>query len=428
MSTTKMSFSTVDEALEDIAAGRMIVVVDDEDRENEGDLVMAAQFVTPDAINFMTRQAGGWICLALTPERCDELGLELMTLKNESAHETPFTVTIEAREGVTTGISVYDQAHTMQVAIDPTKGPEDIVKPGHVRPLKAKSGGVLERTGHTEASVDLARLAGLNPAGVICEIQNEDGSMARGEDLAAYCWKNGLKMITIADLIAYRRRHEKLVERVVDTSLPTTFGDFVAVGYRSLVDNKHHVALVKGEVAGESDVLVRVHSECLTGDVFHSLRCDCGDQLEAALGMIEAEGQGVLLYLSQEGRGIGLLNKLRAYKLQEQGLDTVDANLQLGLPADLRDYGIGAQILVDLGLSSIRLLTNNPKKISGLAGYGLSVTDQLPIEPRPNPHNEAYLRAKATRMGHMLHHQGLALDEEMLESEHEHDRQRADGR
>jgi 3,4-dihydroxy 2-butanone 4-phosphate synthase/GTP cyclohydrolase II len=428
MSTTKMSFSTVDEALEDIAAGRMIVVVDDEDRENEGDLVMAAQFVTPDAINFMTRQAGGWICLALTPERCDELGLELMTLKNESAHETPFTVTIEAREGVTTGISVYDQAHTMQVAIDPTKGPGDIVKPGHVRPLKAKSGGVLERTGHTEASVDLARLAGLNPAGVICEIQNEDGSMARGEDLAAYCWKNGLKMITIADLIAYRRRHEKLVERVVDTSLPTTFGDFVAVGYRSLVDNKHHVALVKGDVAGEPDVLVRVHSECLTGDVFHSLRCDCGDQLEAALGMIEAEGQGVLLYLSQEGRGIGLLNKLKAYKLQEQGLDTVDANLQLGLPADLRDYGIGAQILVDLGLSSIRLLTNNPKKISGLAGYGLSVTDQLPIEPRPNPHNEAYLRAKATRMGHMLHHQGLALDEEMLESEHEHDRQRADGR
>jgi 3,4-dihydroxy 2-butanone 4-phosphate synthase/GTP cyclohydrolase II len=428
MSTTKLSFSTVDEALEDIAAGRMIVVVDDEDRENEGDLVMAAQFVTPDAINFMTRQAGGWICLALTPERCDELGLELMTLKNESAHETPFTVTIEAREGVTTGISVYDQAHTMQVAIDPTKGPHDIVKPGHVRPLKAKSGGVLERTGHTEASVDLARLAGLNPAGVICEIQNEDGSMARGDDLAAYCWKNGLRMITIADLIAYRRRHEKLVERVVDTALPTTFGDFVAVGYRSLVDNKHHVALVKGEVAGEPDVLVRVHSECLTGDVFHSLRCDCGDQLEAALGMIEAEGQGVLLYLSQEGRGIGLLNKLRAYKLQEQGLDTVDANLQLGLPADLRDYGIGAQILVDLGLSSIRLLTNNPKKISGLAGYGLSVTDQLPIEPRPNPHNEAYLRAKKTRMGHMLHHQGLALDEEMLESEHEHDRRRADGR
>jgi 3,4-dihydroxy 2-butanone 4-phosphate synthase/GTP cyclohydrolase II len=422
MSSTTTPFVTIEEALDEIASGRMIVVVDDEDRENEGDLVMAAQFVTPDAINFMTRQAGGWICLALTPERCDELGLELMTLKNESAHETPFTVTIEAREGVTTGISVHDQAHTMQVAIDPTKGPTDIVKPGHVRPLKAKPGGVLERTGHTEASVDLARLAGLNPAGVICEIQNEDGSMARGDDLAAYCQKHGLKMITIADLIAYRRRHEKLVERVVDTRLPTAFGDFVAVGYRSLVDRKHHVALVKGDVEGAEDVLVRVHSECLTGDVFHSLRCDCGEQLESALSMIEREGRGVLLYLSQEGRGIGLLNKLRAYKLQEEGLDTVDANLKLGLPADLRDYGIGAQILVDLGLSSIRILTNNPKKISGLAGYGLSVTDQVPIEHLPNPHNEAYLRAKREKLGHTLHHQGLALDEEMIYEEYEHDR------
>jgi 3,4-dihydroxy 2-butanone 4-phosphate synthase/GTP cyclohydrolase II len=350
-----------------------------------------------------------------------------MTLKNESAHETPFTVTIEAREGVTTGISVHDQAHTMQVAIDSTKGPVDIVKPGHVRPLKAKEGGVLERTGHTEASVDLARLAGLNPAGVICEIQNEDGSMARGDDLVAYCAKHGLRMVSIADLIAYRRRHEKLVERVVDTKLPTAFGDFVAVGYRSLVDNKHHVALVKGEVEGVDDVLVRVHSECLTGDVFHSLRCDCGEQLESALAMIEREGRGVLLYLSQEGRGIGLLNKLRAYKLQEEGLDTVDANLRLGLPADLRDYGIGAQILVDLGLTSIRILTNNPKKISGLAGYGLSVADQIPIEHLPNPHNEAYMRAKAQKLGHILHHQGLALDEEMLHAEHEHDRE-ADGR
>jgi 3,4-dihydroxy 2-butanone 4-phosphate synthase/GTP cyclohydrolase II len=309
----------------------------------------------------------------------------------------------------------------MQVAVDPTKGASDIVKPGHVRPLKAKDGGVLERTGHTEASVDLARLAGLNPAGVICEIQNEDGSMARGEDLAVYCFKHQLKMISIADLIAYRRRHDKLVERVVDTALPTAFGDFTAVGYRSLVDNKHHVALVKGDIAGAQDVLVRVHSECLTGDVFHSLRCDCGEQLESALTMIEREGTGVLLYLSQEGRGIGLLNKLKAYKLQEQGMDTVDANLSLGLPADLRDYGIGAQILVDLGLSSIRLLTNNPKKISGLAGYGLSIADQIPIEHAPNEHNEAYLRAKATRMGHMLHHQGLALDDEMIEAEHEHD-------
>ncbi|HET9103932.1 MAG TPA: bifunctional 3,4-dihydroxy-2-butanone-4-phosphate synthase/GTP cyclohydrolase II, partial [Solirubrobacteraceae bacterium] len=425
---TKSAFATVEEALDDISAGKMIVVIDDEDRENEGDLVMAAQFVTPDAINFMTRQAGGWICLALTPERCDELGLELMTLKNESAHQTPFTVTIEAREGVTTGISVHDQAHTMQVAIDPTKGPEDIVKPGHVRPLKAKAGGVLERTGHTEASVDLARLAGLNPAGVICEIQNEDGSMARGEDLAVYCFKHQLKMVTIADLIKYRRRHEKLVERVVDTKLPTGFGEFVAVGYRSLVDNKHHVALVKGEIEGESDVLVRVHSECLTGDVFHSLRCDCGEQLESALAMIEREGRGVLLYLSQEGRGIGLLNKLKAYKLQEEGFDTVDANLKLGLPADLRDYGIGAQILVDLGLSSIRILTNNPKKISGLAGYGLSVTDQVPIEHAPNPHNEGYLRAKRERMGHTLHHQGLAYDEEMLSGERAADERAADER
>jgi 3,4-dihydroxy 2-butanone 4-phosphate synthase / GTP cyclohydrolase II len=379
--------------------------------------VMAAQFVTPDAINFMTRQAGGWICLALTPDRCDELGLDLMAAKNESAHQTPFTVTIEAREGVTTGISVHDQAHTMQVAVDPTKGQEDIVTPGHVHPLKAKAGGVLERTGHTEASIDLARLAGLNPAGIICEIQNEDGSMARADDLAAYCFKHGLKMITIADLIAYRRRHDKLVERVVSTALPTGFGDFQVFGYRSLVDDKHHVALVKGDVAGKPDVLVRVHSECLTGDVFHSLRCDCGEQLESALSMIEREGEGVLLYLAQEGRGIGLLNKLRAYKLQEEGFDTVDANLKLGLPADLRDYGIGAQILVDLGLSSIRILTNNPKKIRGLEGYGLSVSAQVPIEHLPNPHNEAYMRAKKERMGHTLHHQGLALDEEMIAEE-----------
>nr|WP_256469007.1 bifunctional 3,4-dihydroxy-2-butanone-4-phosphate synthase/GTP cyclohydrolase II [Conexibacter sp. DBS9H8] len=418
------TFATIEDALEDIAEGRMVVVVDDEDRENEGDLVMAAQFVTPDAINFMTRQAGGWICLTLTPERCDELGLALMTAKNESMHETPFTVTIEAREGVTTGISVHDQARTMQVAIDPTKGADDIVQPGHVHPLKARAGGVLERTGHTEASVDLARLAGLNPAGVICEIQNEDGSMARGGDLAAYCFKHGLKMITIADLIAYRRRTEKLIERVVDINLPTVFGEFTAVGYRSLLDHKHHVALVKGDIGNGRDVLVRVHSECLTGDVFHSLRCDCGEQLESALAMIEAEGRGVLLYLSQEGRGIGLLNKLRAYKLQEEGYDTVEANLALGLPADLRDYGIGAQILKDLGLSSIRILTNNPKKISGLAGYGLSVTDQVPIQHAPNPHNVAYLDAKRDKMGHVLHHQGLDLDEQMLAQEQREERDR----
>jgi 3,4-dihydroxy 2-butanone 4-phosphate synthase/GTP cyclohydrolase II len=412
-----VSFATIEDGLEDIAAGRMVVVVDDEDRENEGDLVMAAEWVTPDAINFMATHARGWICLALTPERCDELDLELMTAKNETPHETPFTVTIEAREGVTTGISAADRAHTIRTAVDPAKGPEAIVKGGHVNPLKAKPGGVLERTGHTEASVDLARLAGCTPAGVICEIMNEDGSMARVGDLQAYCHKHGLKMITIADLIAYRRRNDKLVERVVQTSLPTGFGEFEVVGYRSLVDDKHHVALVKGDVSGKTDVLVRVHSECLTGDVFHSLRCDCGEQLESALAMIEQEEQGVLLYLAQEGRGIGLLNKLKAYKLQEEGYDTVDANLQLGLPADLRDYGIGAQILVDLGLSTIRILTNNPKKIRGLEGYGLRVTAQLPIEHESNPHNEGYLRAKAERMGHTLHHQGLPLDEEMLADE-----------
>jgi 3,4-dihydroxy 2-butanone 4-phosphate synthase/GTP cyclohydrolase II len=414
-------FATVEEALEEVASGRMVVVVDDEDRENEGDLVMAAEFVTADSINFMATHARGWICLALTPERCDELGLELMTMKNETAHQTPFTVTIEAREGVTTGISAADRAHTIRVAVDPAKGAEDIVIGGHVNPLKARAGGVLERTGHTEASVDLARLAGATPAGVICEVMREDGEMARVPDLAAYCAKHRLKMITIADLIAYRRRHDKLVERVVSTTLPTAFGEFTAVGYRSLVDEKHHVALVKGDVDGIEDVLVRVHSECLTGDVFHSLRCDCGEQLESALAMIETEGRGVLLYLAQEGRGIGLLNKLRAYKLQEEGLDTVDANLQLGLPADLRDYGIGAQILVDLGLSSIRILTNNPKKIRGLEGYGLRVADQIPIQHLPNPHNEAYLRAKAERMGHTLHHQGLNLDEEMLHAEREQD-------
>jgi 3,4-dihydroxy 2-butanone 4-phosphate synthase/GTP cyclohydrolase II len=417
VSTQTAQFATVEEALEEIAAGRMVVVVDDEDRENEGDLVMAAELVTADDINFMATHARGWICLALSPDRCEELGLELMSAKNETAHQTPFTVTIEAREGVTTGISAADRAHTIRVAVDPAKGPDDIVKGGHVNPLKGRPGGVLERTGHTEASIDLARLAGCAPAGVICEVMNEDGSMARIGDLRAYCHKHGLKMVTIADLIAYRRRNDKLVERVVSTRLPTTFGDFEAVGYRSTLDDKHHVALVKGEVSGLEDVLVRVHSECLTGDVFHSLRCDCGEQLESALAKIEEEGRGVLLYLAQEGRGIGLLNKLRAYKLQEQGMDTVDANLELGLPADLRDYGIGAQILTDLGLTSIRILTNNPKKIHGLQGYGLSVSEQVPLTHTPNPHNEAYLRAKAERMGHALHHQGLNLDEEMRHRE-----------
>jgi 3,4-dihydroxy 2-butanone 4-phosphate synthase/GTP cyclohydrolase II len=407
-------FSTIEEAIEEIRMGRMVVVCDDEDRENEGDVVMAAQFVTPAAINFMAKEARGWICLALTGERCEELGLDLMTAHNESPHGTPFTVTIEAREGVTTGVSAHDRAHTIQVAIDPRSGADDLVQPGHVNPLKAKAGGVLERTGHTEASVDLARLAGLNPSGVICEVMNDDGEMARVADLEVYCKRHGLKMVTIKDLIAYRRRNDLLVERVVSARLPIAAGEFDVVGYRSVLDDKHHLALVKGEVAGKQDVLVRVHSECVTGDVFHSLRCDCGEQLEAALAMIEEEGEGVLLYLAQEGRGIGLLNKLRAYKLQEEGLDTVEANERLGLPADLRDYGIGAQILVDLGLSSIRILTNNPKKIRGLEGYGLSVTGQIPIEQEPNPDNAAYLRAKRDKLGHTLHHQGLDLDAELL--------------
>jgi 3,4-dihydroxy 2-butanone 4-phosphate synthase / GTP cyclohydrolase II len=421
---THSPFSTIEEALEDIRAGRMVVVCDAEDRENEGDLTLAAQFATPEAVNFMAKEGRGLICLALTPDRCDELGLDLMAAKNESAFQTAFTVSIEAREGISTGISAHDRARTIQVAIDPRARPDDLVQPGHIFPLKAKAGGVLERTGQTEAAVDLARLAGLAPAGVICEVMNDDGTMARVPDLERYCARHDLKMITVADLIAYRRRNDKLVERVVEARLPTQFGEFGAVGFRSLVDDKHHVAMTKGEVAGQDDVLVRVHSECLTGDVFHSLRCDCGQQLEDALARIEQEGQGVLLYLAQEGRGIGLLNKLRAYKLQEGGLDTVDANLELGLPADLRDYGIGAQILVDLGLSTIRLLTNNPKKIVGLEGYGLRVTDQIPIEHPPGDHNRSYLRAKRERMGHLLHHQGLALDEEMIHEERQGDRER----
>jgi 3,4-dihydroxy 2-butanone 4-phosphate synthase/GTP cyclohydrolase II len=417
-------FASIEEAIEEIRRGRMVVVCDDESRENEGDLTLSAQFATPEAINFMATHGRGLVCLSLTPQRCEELGLDLMAAKNESPFRTAFTVSIEAAAGVTTGISAHDRAHTIQVAIDPHTRPEDIVQPGHVFPLKAKEGGVLERAGQTEAAVDLARLAGLIPAGVICEVMNEDGTMARVPNLIPYCRRHGLKMVTVADLIAYRRRTERLVERVVSTHLPTAFGEFTAVGYRSLVDDKHHLAMVKGDVRGAGDVLVRVHSECLTGDVFHSMRCDCGEQLEAALSMIEREGTGVLLYLSQEGRGIGLLNKLRAYRLQEDGLDTVDANLRLGLPADLRDYGIGAQILVDLGLTSIRILTNNPKKIHGLEGYGLSVSDQVPIQAVPNEHNEAYLRAKRERLGHTLHHQGLPLDEELIHEEHRNEIER----
>src|ERR671919_2255347 len=396
---TETPFATIEEAIEDIRRGRMVVVCDDENRENEGDLTLAAQFATPEAINFMAKHGRGLICLALTDERCQELGLNLMAAKNEAPFQTAFTVSVEAREGVTTGISAADRARTIQVAIDPHSQPQDLVQPGHVFPLKSKPGGVLERTGQTEAAVDLARLAGLTPAGVICEVMNDDGTMARVPHLAAFCARTGLRMITVADLIAYRLHHDWLVERVVETDLPTTFGDFRVIGYRSLVDAKHHLALVKGDVDGVEDVLVRMHSECLTGDTFHSLRCDCGEQLESSLAQIEREGRGALVYLAQEGRGIGLLNKLRAYELQDTGLDTVDANLELGLPVDLRKYGIGAQILVDLGLTSIRLLTNNPKKVIGLEGYGLSVSEQVPIVPPPNAHNERYLRAKRDKLG-----------------------------
>jgi 3,4-dihydroxy 2-butanone 4-phosphate synthase/GTP cyclohydrolase II len=424
VSVSERVFSPIEEAIEEVRQGRMIVLVDDEERENEGDLVLAAQFATPEAINFMAKEGRGMICLALTPERTDELGLDLMAGKNEDPHKTAYTVTIDARDGVTTGISAADRARTIQVAIAPESGPDDLVTGGHLPPLKAKSGGVLERAGHTEASVDLARLAGLNPAAVICEVMNDDGTMARVPDLITYARRHGLKMFTIADLIAFRRGTQRLVERVVETRLPTKFGEFNVVGYRSLVDDKHHVAMVKGDVAGRDDVLVRVHSECLTGDVFHSLRCDCGEQLESALAMIEKEGEGVLLYLAQEGRGIGLLNKLRASKLQEAGRDTVDANLELGLPVDLRDYGIGAQILCDLGLTTIRILTNNPKKIIGLEGYGLQVSDQIPIVHQSNPHNERYLKTKQERMGHALHHQGMAFDDELIQAEHEEDRRR----
>jgi 3,4-dihydroxy 2-butanone 4-phosphate synthase / GTP cyclohydrolase II len=405
--TVTTPFATIEEAVAEIREGRMVVVVDDPGRENEGDLTIAAQFATPEAINFMATHARGLICLCLTEDRADEMALRPMTDRNEAPLGTAFTVSVEAREGVTTGISAADRSHTIQVAIHPSSTPHDLVQPGHVFPLRAKPGGVLERIGQTEAAVDLARLAGLTAAGVVCEIMNDDGTMARVDDLVPYCERHALKMITVADLVEYRRRHEKLVERGAAVRLPTEFGEFRAVAFREKLTGKTHVALVKGDVDGAENVLVRVHSECLTGDVFHSLRCDCGEQLDHALAQIESEGSGVLLYMAQEGRGIGLLNKLRAYELQEQGLDTVEANVELGFPADARDYGIGNQILADLGLSTIRILTNNPKKLTGIDGFGLTVVEQVPIEVVPGEENRAYLATKRAKLGHRLHHQDL---------------------
>ncbi|MFL6012319.1 MAG: bifunctional 3,4-dihydroxy-2-butanone-4-phosphate synthase/GTP cyclohydrolase II [Gaiellaceae bacterium] len=406
----KSAFATIEDAIEDIRQGKFVVVVDAADRENEGDLTIAAQFATPDAVNFMTKEARGLICLCLTEERCDELGLRQMTEHNETPFNTAFTVSVEAREGVTTGISAPDRSRTIQVAIDPKAKAEDLVQPGHVFPLRAREGGVLMRAGQTEAAVDLARLAGLIPAGVVCEIMNEDGTMARVPDLIPYCERHGLKLITVADLIEYRRRHEQLVERMTTVQLPTAYGEFTAVAFREKLTGKHHIALVKGDVDGADDVLVRVHSECLTGDVFHSFRCDCGEQLEQALSQIAAEERGVLLYMAQEGRGIGLLNKLRAYELQENGFDTVEANLELGFQPDMRDYGIGNQILADLGLTTIRILTNNPKKITGIEGFGLKVVQQVPIETAPTPQNLRYLATKRDKLGHKLHHQDLKYE------------------
>jgi 3,4-dihydroxy 2-butanone 4-phosphate synthase / GTP cyclohydrolase II len=404
--------ATVEEAIEDIRHGKFVVVVDAADRENEGDLTIAAQFATPEAINFMATHGRGLICLCLTEQRCDELRLRPMSERNETPFGTAFTVSIEAREGISTGISAQDRSRTIQVAIDPSKGAADLVQPGHVFPLRARAGGVLRRAGQTEAAVDLARLAGLNPAGVVCEVMNDDGTMARVPDLIPYCERHGVKLITVADLIEYRRRHEKLVERTTAVRLPTAYGEFTAVAFREKLTGKDHLALVKGEVDGAHDVLVRVHSECLTGDVFHSLRCDCGEQLDHALRQLAREDRGVLLYMAQEGRGIGLLNKLKAYELQEQGLDTVEANLELGFAADAREWGIGNQILADLGLTTIRILTNNPKKISGLEGYGLTVVEQVPIEVPPNAENRRYLAAKRDKLGHRLHHQDLKFETE----------------
>ncbi len=395
-----MALATIPEAIEDVKAGKIIIIVDDEGRENEGDLVIAAEKVTAEAINFMAREARGLICMPVIGERLEELRIPMMVQDNTARFSTAFTVSIEAKHGVTTGISAQDRATTIRTVINPATKPEDIARPGHVFPIKARPGGVLVRAGHTEAAVDLARLAGLYPAGVICEIMNEDGSMARLRQLEEMAARYKMKMVSVADLITYRRRHEKLVQRVAEAKLPTRFGEFTIMAYRSKVDTDEHVALVYGDVVSGDAVLVRVHSECLTGDVFASLRCDCGQQLAMAMQAVVAEGKGVILYMRQEGRGIGLHNKLRAYALQDQGMDTVEANELLGFAADLRDYGIGAQILADIGLERIRLLTNNPRKVVGLEGHGLKVVETVPIVAPPNSYNASYLETKGAKLGH----------------------------